>query len=89
MLVNQNNLASQSYVRDGEAAALTLGLTLHVFNVSSVSDIEKAFAAIVQQKVGAVFVSADPFFTSNRNQIVELAARHAIINGETSPSQVA
>jgi putative ABC transport system substrate-binding protein len=78
MLVNPNNVASESYVKDGQAAALKLGLQLQILKVSTVSDIDTAFASMIQQRVSAVFVSADPFFTSNRNHIVELAARNAI-----------
>jgi putative tryptophan/tyrosine transport system substrate-binding protein len=78
MLVNPNSLATESYVRDGQAAAIELGLQLRILRVSSVSDIDAAFASIAEQKIGALLVSADPFFTSNRNRIVELAARYAI-----------
>jgi len=45
---------------------------------STESQIDMAFAAFVQQRVGAIFVAGEPFLTSRREQIVALAARHAI-----------
>jgi ABC-type uncharacterized transport system substrate-binding protein len=53
-------------------------LQLHVVNASNDSDIEAAFAAVVQQKVGAVIVSTDPFLFVRANQIIDLAARRAV-----------
>ena len=49
-----------------------------VLNVSSERDIDAAFASFVRQRVNAVMVGADAFFTVRRDQLVELAARHAI-----------
>jgi putative ABC transport system substrate-binding protein len=39
---------------------------------------DATFSSFVQQRVNAVFVGADAFFTSRRNQLVGLAARHAM-----------
>jgi putative tryptophan/tyrosine transport system substrate-binding protein len=61
-----------------QAAAHTLGLNLPIVNVSSERDIDAAFASFVRQRVSAVMVGADAFFTARRDQLVELAARHAI-----------
>ncbi|MGA9035599.1 MAG: ABC transporter substrate-binding protein [Pseudolabrys sp.] len=78
MFTNPNNPNSDSVTRDAREAALSLGLQLHVLNVSADQDIDTAFAAIVQQRIGALLVSADPFFVSRRVQITALAARHAV-----------
>ena len=54
------------------------GPSLPAINAGSERDIEQAFASIVQLKAATVLVSTDPFLTSRRQQIVDLAARHAI-----------
>ncbi len=77
-LSNPTNPASESETRDVQAAALALGLQLPVLNASSESDIDAAFASFVQEHVNAVIVGADAFFTSRRDQLVVLAARHAM-----------
>jgi len=61
-----------------EEAARTLGRKLLVLNASVPSEIDTAFATLRQQRAGALFVSADPFLASRRQQIVALAARDAI-----------
>src|SRR5262249_58242132 len=64
--------------REGQAAARTRALTRRTLYVSSEPDIDAAFASLARQRVNAVIVGADAFFTPRRDQLVELAARHAI-----------
>ena len=47
-------------------------------DVGSEHDIDTAFAALVEQRVGALLVCADPLFFSQRDRLVALAMRHAI-----------
>jgi putative tryptophan/tyrosine transport system substrate-binding protein len=77
-LVNAMSPASQSQTRDAQVAARALGLQLQVFNASTEGEIDAAFAGFVQQRVNAVIVGADGFLSSRRDQLVGLAARHAI-----------
>jgi putative ABC transport system substrate-binding protein len=77
-LVNASNPSSQIELRDVQAGALSLGLELHVLNASSARDVDTAFATLVEQRVGALLVAADPFFTSRRDQLVALAARDTL-----------
>src|SRR5262249_49765487 len=61
-----------------QAAARTLGLQILVLNVRTASDIDTAFASLALRKADALVVGAGGFLVSRRNQIIELAARHAI-----------
>jgi putative ABC transport system substrate-binding protein len=61
-----------------QAAARQLGLTLLVLQVSTASDIDKAFATLVRERVGALVVGTGALLTNRRKQIIELAARHAL-----------
>jgi hypothetical protein len=46
-------------------------------NARSESDIDSAFESLAQQRVNAVIIGTDLLFTSRRDQLVVLAARHA------------
>jgi ABC-type uncharacterized transport system substrate-binding protein len=77
-LVNTANPTSEAQTRDAQAAALALGLRLVIQSASSEADIDAAFANFVQQRVQAVMVGADQFFGTRHDQLVGLAARHAM-----------
>lgn len=78
VLVNPKRPEVQSQVEEVHAAAKALGRQLHVLNPGTVSEIDAAFETLSRQKVDAVLVTADPFFSSRRAQLVALAAKHAI-----------
>jgi putative ABC transport system substrate-binding protein len=78
VMANPTNHAANADRRDVEAAARAIGQRIVVLEASSESDFEPAFAAMVQQGVGALLVMADPFFFNRREQLIALAARHAI-----------
>ena len=78
MLLNPKSLDYENQVRDVQAAARSIGQQIVVLNASSERDIEIAFATIAQQRVGAILIGSDPFFTDYRNQLVALAALHGI-----------
>jgi putative tryptophan/tyrosine transport system substrate-binding protein len=69
---------TESTLRDVEAAAHTIGLQIRILNASTSGEINAAFAAIVSERVDALFVSSNPFFLTRRVQIATLAARHAV-----------
>jgi putative ABC transport system substrate-binding protein len=78
VLLNPNNPDADLQWREVQAAATAIGQPLRVFNASSESDLDTAFAALVQQRADALLVGNDVFFTNRREQIVALAARHAV-----------
>ena len=78
LLINATNPNAESQVRELRKAAHSFGMQLDVLGVSAKAEIDGAFAGIVQQRAGALIVSADPFLSSQRDRLVLLAARHAI-----------
>jgi putative ABC transport system substrate-binding protein len=69
---------AKSRIGELEAAARSLGRKLVVQSVASQTELETAFAALSQQGVGALIVSADPIFQEWHEQLVALAVRHAL-----------
>jgi putative ABC transport system substrate-binding protein len=78
MLVKQGNTSIDPAIRDANAAVRSLGQILHVLSVDSASDFETAFSTMVNQGTQALIVGADPFFFSQRGELVTVAARHRI-----------
>jgi putative tryptophan/tyrosine transport system substrate-binding protein len=63
---------------DTLAAGRALGLQVVVVEVCSEWNLEAAFATLVEHGAGALVVGPIPFFTSNRDKLLALAARHRI-----------
>jgi putative tryptophan/tyrosine transport system substrate-binding protein len=79
LLVNPANRSNSEFETTSLTdAARVLGLEAHVLQASSPSEIEAAFAALVNLRAAALIVAGDPFFTSQRAQILALTARDAI-----------
>jgi len=78
LLMNPNNATAERVIRDVQEAARTKGFQLHVLKASTESEIDAAFASLVQLHAGALVVGADPFLSSRREQLVALASRRAV-----------
>jgi putative tryptophan/tyrosine transport system substrate-binding protein len=63
---------------DTKAVARTRGLQLLLLNAATVDEIDAVFATLSKSRVDAIHVSADPFLFSRQQQLVTLAARHAV-----------
>lgn len=78
VLVNPNNPNAVSDTKNVEAAARALRLRTHVVTARTERDFDAAFATLVEQRVGALFVASDPLFVGARDQLIGLVARHAL-----------
>jgi putative ABC transport system substrate-binding protein len=78
VLANPRNPVSEPDRKEVEAAARERGLRPIVIEAGDPGEFEAAFASMAQQRADALIVTADPFFTVHRKQLVELAAKHAI-----------
>jgi putative ABC transport system substrate-binding protein len=75
LLVNPNNTSVERMMRE---AARAKGVQLLILKASTESEIDAAFATLVELQADALLVGADPFFTNRRDQLVALAARHPV-----------
>lgn len=89
LLVYPDNAASIGEASDVLAAASRLGVQIHVVNTRTENEIDAAFADFVQQRVQAVIVGADGFFSGRRMQIIALSTRHTLPVMYANPRDVA
>jgi putative ABC transport system substrate-binding protein len=78
LLVNPNNPTAERIIRDVQEAARAKGMQLLVLKAGAEGEFETAFDPLVQLEAGGLVVGGDPFFFSRRDQLVALAARHAL-----------
>jgi putative ABC transport system substrate-binding protein len=77
-LINPGNPTSESQIRDVQTAARAFGIELLILPADSERNIDAAFASFIQQGTNAVIIGADSLFVSRCEQLVGLAARHAM-----------
>ena len=78
LLVNPNNPNAERIIRDVQEAARAKGVRLPILKAGTESEIDAAFASLVELQAGALFVSGDAFFANRREQLVRLASGHAV-----------
>jgi ABC-type uncharacterized transport system substrate-binding protein len=78
LLVKPNNANTERMVQDGQEAAHAKGVQLQILKAATESEIDAAFATLVQLHAGGLVVPNDAFFNSRRDQFVTLASRHAV-----------
>ena len=78
VLLNPTNANFQTQLRGVQDAARALGQQVSILSASTERGIDVAFATVTKSGAGALLVGSDPFFNSERDQVVALAARHAI-----------
>jgi putative ABC transport system substrate-binding protein len=79
VLVNPNDpITTKSETNDMRAAARSVGQRIEILQAGSAHDIEMVFASLTAMQVGALVVAPDPFFVTEANRLIVLAARHAV-----------
>lgn len=78
LLVNPNMSETDAHIQSARMGADTLGRHLVVLNAGTPAELDSGFESIVKQSAGALVVQNDPFFDSQRNRLIALAAQHAI-----------
>ena len=76
VLVNPANPAVELQRPDVQEAATRLGVKVVIVDARGVGEFESLFRATAEQKTGALLVAADPYFYSQRGQLIALAAQH-------------
>ena len=78
VLANPNQVLRSSDIRDVEAAARAIGVQIQVFSASTTDEVDVAFAAILRERMHALFTIPDAFLGTRRVQLATLAARHVL-----------
>ena len=89
LLVNPKGTLAERQIADARAAAAKLGQRLHLLNTTTLAELDAAFKAMKEKKVGAFITSTDPFFGFiGRDRMLDLARSYgvpAIYNGSAEP----
>ena len=78
LLVNPTNPNAETQSKNIQAAALKLGLQVHVLSASVERDLDAVFAKLHELKAGALIIVQDVFFNTQSQQLAALTVRHAI-----------
>ena len=77
-LLNPTNADAEIKTKDALAGAEAVGQKLLVVPAHTDSELEAAFVTLVQRSAGALVISAEPFFSSRRDKLIELVARQKL-----------
>jgi putative tryptophan/tyrosine transport system substrate-binding protein len=75
---NEDATVVKSTIADVRGAAIPIGLGVEVFYARDVGDIDAAFAGLMEKRSEVLLISSSSFFSSQRIQIVALAAQHRV-----------
>jgi putative tryptophan/tyrosine transport system substrate-binding protein len=78
VLVNPNNLTTESVITEVQAAAKGIGRQIEVLTAGTSREIDAAFAKLADKRAHALMVSPDTLFVDRRVQLVTLAVRLAM-----------
>ena len=78
VLWNPHVLGVEPQWKESQLAALELGLQLHSMEVRDANDFERAFKEATKARSGALAVTGNPFNSSYRKRIAELATKNRL-----------
>src|SRR6266436_3697741 len=78
LLVNPDNAIAERIIREVREAARAKGLQLDILEAGTESEIDAAFATLLEPHAGGLVVASDSFFSSRREQLVAQASRHGV-----------
>jgi putative tryptophan/tyrosine transport system substrate-binding protein len=79
LLVNTSDPArAKRLVEEVQAAAVHLGLQLHILLAGTEAEIEAAFAGFAQLKAGVLVIGADAFYNAKSRLLAELSLRYGV-----------
>jgi ABC-type uncharacterized transport system substrate-binding protein len=78
VLGNPGEPQYKSAVSEAEGAGRALGITLQVLEARDPNEFDRAFAAMVRDRVGALLVLSGPVYVLHRGQLADLAAKRRL-----------
>jgi len=78
VLINPHGEHAEQQAKDVQAGGLRIGRHIVILNASSEREIDTAFRTLIERRAGGLLVTGDAFFNIRREQLVALAAYHAI-----------
>jgi len=78
VLINPQGEQAETQAKNLQAGAPRIGRQILILNARSERDIDSSFMTLIERRAGGLVVTGDPFFNSRREQLVALAARHAM-----------
>jgi putative ABC transport system substrate-binding protein len=78
VLMNPTDPNNEAVLNEVQEAARAITQPIYVVPAGSDRDIDAAFAEILHHQASALFVIADPFYTSRRARLVALAAQNRL-----------
>ncbi|MEI6202736.1 MAG: ABC transporter substrate-binding protein [Enhydrobacter sp.] len=77
-LINPSYQEAAAQARELEESAHTLGVKLRILHAKNQEELDGAFATLVQERIDALLVSADPFFDTKRDRFIAFAAQNRL-----------
>jgi putative ABC transport system substrate-binding protein len=77
-LLNPNFPPAVSQLQQLEVASRAVNQKIYVLKASNDTELDAAFASLVEQKVGALLVTADPYFDTRRDRFIAFAQQNRL-----------